>query len=361
MKAAAAVDGIPSCTINAPPPAYHPPPPLQQFSVRDATLGLPSYGGPSVDSIYLCRLFLTTLETSPTFTLGAVQRLRSFAKQRHVYGSKYGFPGGSAWCTMLWSFCQWLDEGLRQHCGVNDDEKPSPEDVLGRFLTVLALWPWPLPWTVENMTCIVDRKQVDGSAVEVSMGRHLSTAFVVPLPSSSGYRVWNMTQCVHHTNQQVILREAWTAATSRNTEFVNFRNEMREMCYLRHTVHGMVLMRWPVYLSVRLPDCSPPEWLGIVGSRLMSVLLPQLQACGFFPRPLCVDNPSYLVLLWPMDSVRTNVSHVDVALPLQDRILPCLFAMLEAAYITLWSKGTILDAPPLNRLLPELDVHLCDL
>ena len=94
----------------------------------------------------------------------------------------------------------------------------------------------------------------------------------------------------------------------------------------------------------------------------MSVLVPQLQACGFFPRVLCVDSPSYLVVLWPGDSVWTNVSQSDIALPVQERVLPCLFAMLEAAYLTLWGAEKLVhDAPPLTRLLPELDVHLCDL
>ena len=344
---------------QAPPPSYQPPPPLQQFFPNDTSLGLPSYGGPSVDSIYLSRLFLKGLETSPTFTIAALHRLRCFAKRRNVYGSKYGFPGGSAWCTMLWSFCMWLDESM-QYLD-SQPEKPLPEEVIWRFFTVLALWPWPLPWTVENMSCIVERRQVVGTALQVSMGRHLSTAFVVPLPSSSGYRMWNMTQCVQTSNQQVILKEAWNAATFRAAEFPEYRHEMRDMCCRRHNTEGALLLRWPVYLSVRLPDCSPPEWHGIVGSRLMSVLLPQLQACGFFPRPLCVENPCYTVLLWPSDSVWSNVSHVDIALPLQDRILPCLFAMLESAYISMWSAKSTEDAPSLSRLLPELDVHLCDL
>lgn len=130
------------------------------------------------------------------------------------------------------------------------------------------------------------------------------------------------------------------------------------MCCRRHQADGTLASRWPVYLSVTLPSGAPPEWRGIVGSRLMSVLLPQLQACGFFPRPLCVDTPSYLLLLWPADSIWSNVSHTDVMLPLQERILPCLFAMLESAHHTLWPGR---DAPPLRQLLPEMDVHLCDL
>ena len=92
------------------------------------------------------------------------------------------------------------------------------------------------------------------------------------------------------------------------------------------------------------------------------MLLPQLQSCGFFPRPLCVDNPSYILLLWPADSLWSTRSYSDVALPIQDRVLPCLFAMLEAAYVALWSSSTPQKQPPsLTSLLPRLDVKLCDL
>ena len=132
-------------------------------------------------------------------------------------------------------------------------------------------------------------------------------------------------------------------------------------------------LRWPIYLTIKLPDCSPEEWRGIIGSRLMSVLLPQLQACGFFPRPLCVDRPAYMLLLWvgchiccdvtfhsrPVDCVWTNQSYLEFTLPLEDRILPCLFAMLETAYNTLWDAQT--ERPPLSTLLPQLDIHLSDL
>ena len=135
---------------------------------------------------------------------------------------------------------------------------------------------------------------------------------------------------------------------------------MREKLCRRHDMMGEIVTRWPVYLSITFPADSPPPWKGIVGSRLMTVLLPQLQGCGFFPRPLCVDEPSYLLLLWPLESMWTHYAKEDIILPLQDRVLPCLFAMLETAHSNLWSYNARV-APPLTCLLPELDVMLCDL
>ena len=272
-------------------------------------------------------------------------------------GSKYGYPGGSAWCVMLWCFCMWLDHASQPHI---ESCPPTVDEVVWRFFTVLALWPWPLPWTLMNMVNIVERKHVDGTALECSMGRHLSTSFVVPLPSCDGCRVWNMTQCVQQATQQTLLIEAWRAATVRMWPYEPYRHEMREMLCHRQSSNGDVLIRWPVYLSVTLPEASPAEWRGIFGSRLMSMLLPQLQACGFFPRPLCVDNPSYVLLLWPIESMWAKHSQSDIVLPLEERILPCLFAMVESAYTTLWGFYDKEVAPPLSSLLPELDVHLWD-
>jgi hypothetical protein len=50
--------------------------------------------------------------------------------------------------------------------------------------------------------------------MEVSIGRHLATAFVVPLPIACTSRVWNMTQCVNGATQRAIVREAWVAAVA---------------------------------------------------------------------------------------------------------------------------------------------------
>ena len=112
---------------------------LTRFEADDPDLHLPSWGGPATDCILLARLFLRTLRTTTSsFSLKSLHSVRQFARQRHLYGSKFSFPGGSAWATLLWSFCMWLD---RQP----GDVAPVAE-VLQRFFTALAIWPWPLPW-----------------------------------------------------------------------------------------------------------------------------------------------------------------------------------------------------------------------
>ena len=75
-------------------------------------------------------------------------------------GSHQNRSSGSAWCTLFWYYCTWLDK-----YAVTADQSPSTDHVLWRFFTVLALWPWPLPWTAENMQSIVERKDADASAL----------------------------------------------------------------------------------------------------------------------------------------------------------------------------------------------------
>jgi hypothetical protein len=116
-----------------------------------------------------------------------------------------------------------------------------------------------------------------------------------------------------------------------------------------------------VYLTVALPPTAPQEWRGIVASRLMSTLLPQLDACGFFCRPLCTESPAYKVLLWPMDAVWTTHAPLDLLLPLRERLMPCLFVMLQTAYVSLFGDiDPSVRPPPLTLLLPSLDLRLCD-
>jgi hypothetical protein len=123
----------------------------------------------------------------------------------------------------------------------------------------------------------------------------------------------------------------------------------------------------PLHLLITVPLASPPgrhrvcvlpsdapEWHGIIGSRLMPTLLPQLQQCGFFARPLCVSSPSYVILLWPNDT-----SPRDTILPLSERLLPCLYAMAESAHTAVWHGRC--GAPNIRLLFPTMDVALCDL
>ena len=47
-------------------------------------------------------------------------------------------------------------------------------------------------------------------------------------------------------------------------------------------------MPWPIYLCFEVDDASPTEWRSLVSSRLVTTVVPQLDASGFFPRPLCI-------------------------------------------------------------------------
>lgn len=242
----------------------------------------------------------------------------------------------------------------------------DPTDVLWRFFMVLALWPWPLPFNTYNMDAIVDRcpDRVNTAAVEGSMGWYLHTNVVVPLPAAGNGRFWNMTQAVTPANQRFITREAWIATMHRviPESVRDFRQEMRTFSLTRHASSGRLLIRWPLYLSVTFPSDAPLDWHGIAASRLMPNILPHLDRCGFIPRPLCCDHPSYMILIWPHDAVWSNKCHREVILPLGERLIPSIFAALQSAYNVIVStsvRGQPL--PPLERLLPTLDIHLCDI
>lgn len=356
-------------TAGAPPPGV-----LRHFAIDDPELDVPPHGGggPAAECVRLVRLFTATLGRSRTFTANLIRRLRAWARARHVYGTRYGYPGGSAWTTMLWVFCTHLD----RHGGAAHADVPSEDAVLLRFFTVVALWRYPLPWTLSNFDAILERaataavdtsstntippRPLDPTGLEASVGRHLITSFVVPMPYDTDNRsamVWNMTQCVQAPNHRAILREAWAASAGLRAPVLDYRNEVRDLAFRRMTIDGAMRCRWPMYLSVALPAAAPPEWCGIVASRLMATLLPQLEMCGFVPRPLCVDRPAYLILLWPRDASTTT----SLLLPLEDRILPCIYHMLESAYRVLYGAAATTERPRLERLIPTLDLQLSDL
>lgn len=81
-----------------PPPEYAPPPIIHRYAVTDERVRLPvNGGGGAADAIRLSRLLVGTLARSAHFTTAIILSLRRWAKARHLYGSKYGYPGGSAW------------------------------------------------------------------------------------------------------------------------------------------------------------------------------------------------------------------------------------------------------------------------
>lgn len=156
-------DGGIDCS-GMPPPEYTPPPVIHHYEVTDERVRLPANGGGAADAIRLSRLLVGALGQSAHFTTAAILSLRRWAKARHLYGSKYGYPGGSAWTVtglrtdgrerpvheplvMLWSFCVYLDR-------LNAKTPMSTDETLWRFFLVLALWPWPLPFTVRNMDAV---------------------------------------------------------------------------------------------------------------------------------------------------------------------------------------------------------------
>ena len=233
------------------------------------------------------------------------------------------------------------------------------------------------------MHAVVTRDVVDTAPLSVSIGRHMTTSFIVPLPTRSGLRAWNMTplgkpvrksvisifmiffeamtglpkmtQCVQKANQTAILHEANVCIGRRIVRTDDLRTELRTAAASRLGVTRQLASRWPVYLVIQFPERSPAEWLGIIGSRLMNTLVPQLQGAGFYPRPLCVDTPGYIVLLWPQEALVTTHARSDAVIPLQERLLPCLFAMLKGAYDTIWEGG---QGPAIMDILPRIDVQL---
>lgn len=293
---------------------------------------------------------------------------------------------------MLWVYCVYLDvvNASSSAAAAAADAPPPPPgaldacDVLWRFFTVLALWPWPLPFNTQNMDAIVDRHPdrfnaaaIDGSigpprlfsaaALNGSMGRFLFTNVVVPLPCTEGTgRFWNMTQAVTPANQRFITREAWIATRHRIVpgSVAEYRDEMRRFslaCLVDPAGHRVV--RWPLYLSIAFPADAPRDWQGIVASRLIPTIVPQLERSGFVPRPLCCDRPAYVVLLWPRDAVWSTKNHRELILPLGERLCPSILASLHSAYVMLLSNSIHRDRPlpPFERLLPLLDLHMCDL
>ena len=141
--------------------------PLCLFSNPQAIGVIPSVSSRATDAILLTREVLVAMETDNTtsFTMDAVQALRRWAKTRHVYGTKYGFPGGSAWMVMArrllrvdagacsWSMHIQRRPALCRLCRQWFDQVThlSHDDVLWHFLLTVAAWPWPLPFTTENM------------------------------------------------------------------------------------------------------------------------------------------------------------------------------------------------------------------
>ena len=314
-----------------------------------------------MDSVRLASVVSGALVERPgrapsAFRVEALLALRQWAKRRHVYGSRFGFPGGSAWMAMLLVYCQWYDAVVL--CEAVPGRQR--EDVLWHLLLTVALWPWPLPFTLANVRALGGRRAalcaagvggetlVGGRVLEGSVGRRLVTSFVVPLPCEGS--TWNMTQAVQWPNHLCLLRDAWDAGLRR----VRVGDPpLVSDDLVAETAWRAAASQWPLFLVARVPRPAgaPPGWVSLVTNRLVSTVWPQLDACGFFARPLCSDDP-FVFLLWPQECVWSRHCRADLVLPLRRRVGNALFHMVVEAHRSLWPAGV--PAPELSELMPVL-------
>lgn len=256
---------------------------------------------------------------------------------------------------MLMVYCEWYDRTLlplshnaRACCGT--------VDVLWHLLLVIAMWPWPLPFTAENMFVLGSTKRgrnlapllTGGPVLEQTVGRHQATSFVVPLPCGS---VWNTTQAVQFPQHMVLLREAWEGGLKRLTVGSNIGPSDFAM-----ELHDVSMRcQWPLYLLVNIPRHTPCKWQAMVGNRIVLTLVPQLEVSGFFCRPLCRDDP-FIFLLWPREYQWSQRTRAEAVLPLRKRVGRVLFHMLSEAHRLLWPVPEQPPAPELFDLLPTVTV-----
>lgn len=159
-----------------------------------------------------------------------------------------------------------------------------------------------------------------------------------------------MTQSVQWPQRQSICHEAWqTARTCEGPPFVDLRIELRS---LRR------FYAWPLFLTIELPFSSPPEWCGLIGSRLLTVMVPQLWAAGFFPRPLCVERPYFLIALWPKEALTHEVCQETIILELKERLAAPLFALCVKSFAE--SRLSVGGDAALQDLLPFVDIQPMD-
>lgn len=212
---------------------------------------------------------------------------------------------------------------------------------------------------------------MEGSrALEGTVGRRMATSFVVPLPCGTLWTasllplekkmngtpvVRNMTQAVQWPQHLSLLREAWgmgirrLPATAEQWQFEDYRDEVRRTG---------ILQPWPLHLVVWIPETAPARWRVLVASRIVSTLGPQLDAGGFFARPMCIDDP-FVFLLWPQDCTWSRWSPTEYILPLKTRMQEVLFHMIHEAYQLLWPSSTdhnTTPPPSLCDLIPELKI-----
>lgn len=110
--------------------------------------------------------------------------------------------------------------------------------------------------------------------------------------------------------------------------------------------------QWPLHLMTWVPASAPPNWRALVVNRLVLTLGPQLDAGGFFGRPLCGDDP-LIYLLWPQDCTSSTRALREYLLPLRVRLREVVFRMAYEGYLTLWPQRDA-STPALAELLPQM-------
>lgn len=228
--------------------------------------------------------------------------------------------------------------------------------MLWHLLLTVALWPWPLPFTAENLGTMSQWTATwdgapglqAGRVLEGSVGRRLVTSFVVPLPCGS---IWNTCQAVQWPQHASLLHEAWQAGMRR----LRVEQCIHEPNLLLEIQRHAQVAEWPLFLLVRMPRGAPLAWDVLVSNRLTCTLGPQLDASGFFVRPLCLDRP-FVFLLWPQECIWSRHARSDLVLPLRKRVGKALFHMLLEAHRTLWppTAENAWEAPDLRDLIPQL-------
>lgn len=110
------------------------------------------------------------------FSGSLIVLIRRWAQNRQLYGTIYGFPGGSAWIVMLWLFCE-LHNGIPSVC-IDDTS------FLRLMFMFYAKWPWPLPLTRVNCFAVFknDENGYDWRYLPMGVTKHCCGEVVVPLP-----------------------------------------------------------------------------------------------------------------------------------------------------------------------------------
>ena len=86
---------------------------FRRYTTAEILELLPVGSSRGTDCILLTHVVATALASpgrTSSFTVDSITALRRWAKTRHVYGTRFGFPGGSAWLVMLLVYSRWYDQ-----------------------------------------------------------------------------------------------------------------------------------------------------------------------------------------------------------------------------------------------------------